>query len=436
MSTMAQNSRTAAMRFILVTVFLDALTFGLAIPVGPELVKSLGGGDTAAASHWVGLLLAAFAAAQFLFAPLLGALSDHFGRRPVLLLSIFGAGLNQLVTAFAPSLGWLLLGRVLAGATAANMSAANAYVADITAPAERARNFGLVGAAVGLGLIAGPALGGFLGHLDLRLPFLTAAALAALNFLYGMIVLPESLAAPNRRAFSWRKASPVGVLGMLGRNATVSCIAGLSCCAMLAFGMLQAVWVLHTGSRFGWTTMDNGLALTFVGLASALAQGGLVAVAVRRLGERKAITGALCIASLGYITYGLAPNGWIFASAILPHAVGGITGPAAQGVVTRAVGRDEQGRLQGALASLNSLVFIAGPLLGAALFSAASAADIPVPLRGAPFLFGAFLLLLAIPLALKALRHAPPPGGLVMTAQAGPHAPALTRPVLSDTNGQ
>lgn len=395
--------RAAGVPFVLVTVLLDVLTFGLAIPVLPELVKQFQGGDSAAAAAWMGILVAGFSLMQFIFAPVLGALSDRFGRRPILLASIAGAGADQLLLAFAPGIGWLLAGRLLAGLTAANITAAYAYIADVSGPQDRARNFGLVGAAFGVGFVVGPALGGWLGEMDVRYPFLLAAGLAGLNFLYGLFVLPESLAPEHRRPFRWSRANPVAAFGVLRANRTVFGLVSAQACAVLAFGVLQTVWVLYTGQRYGWSAEENGLSLTIVGLATALVQGALIGPLVTRLGDRGAILAGFAAMACGYLLYGLGPSSLVFCTGILLHALGGIAGPTLQGVVSRSVGPDRQGAVAGAMAGMQSFVFIPAPLLGSALFSTFTAPGAAVPFPGMPFLFGTLSLLLGLFLAWRTL---------------------------------
>ncbi|MFV3078105.1 TCR/Tet family MFS transporter [Niveispirillum fermenti] len=403
------SRRQAGIPFILVTVFLDVLTFGLVIPVLPGLVRHFSG-DEASAAWWMGLMVASFSIMQFLFAPALGALSDRFGRRRVILASVAGAGIDHLFMAFAPGLGWLLAARLVAGLTAANITAANAYIADISGPADRARNFGMMGAAFGLGFIAGPALGGLLGEIDLRLPFMAAAGLAGLNFLYGLFVLPESLDPANRRPFRWARANPVGSLKALARHPVVLGLAASRTCMVLAMGIMQTVWVLYTSNRFGWSELDNGLSLAAVGLATVVVQGVLIARIVRRLGEARTVLLGITLEMVAYIGYGTATAGMVFYGFILVHAFSGISSPAIQSVVARTVGADEQGAVQGAFASVQSLTFIVAPLIGADLFARFTAAGAVVPVPGMPFYVGAATLALAGLIAAWALRRAPAAG--------------------------
>ncbi|MQP64476.1 MFS transporter [Niveispirillum sp. SYP-B3756] len=401
-------ARQAGIPFILVTIFLDVLTFGLVIPVVPSLVRHFSA-DDAHAAWWMGMMVASFSIMQFLFAPVLGALSDRFGRRPVILASVAGAAIDQLFMVFAPGLVWLLAARLIAGVTAANITAANAYIADISTAENRAKNFGLVGAAFGLGFIAGPALGGLLGEIHLRLPFMVAAGLAGLNFLYGLFVLPESLAPANRRPFSWRRANPVGSLAALFKHPAVLGLAATRTCSVLAMGMLQTIWVLYTTKLFKWGELENGLSLAALGLATAVVQGVLISRIVRRLGEARTVLLGLTVEALAYLGYGMAGSGALFVGAILIHALAGISSPAIQSVVTRSVGANEQGAVQGAFASVQSVTFIFAPLIGAELYGLFTAGESSHSLKaGIPFFFGAGCLLLAGLIAIWALRRAAP----------------------------
>lgn len=383
--------RTASVAFILVVLLLDTLGIGLIIPVLPRLMDEIIEGDLADASRYYGALVALYSAMQFIFAPIIGALSDRFGRRVVILSSLVGAALNYLLLAFAPNLAWLVVGRVIAGITGASFSAATAYIADVTPSEKRASAFGLIGAAFGLGFIIGPALGGVLGDVDLRLPFLVAAALNGLNVVYGIFVLPESLAREHRRPFSLRRANSFAALKNLTRSPILLGLTGTLVCGYTAQMILQCVWALHTQARFGWTPLDIGISLAVVGVASAAVQAGLVRVAIPRLGERRAVLVGLVFSVTGYAAMASATSGWMMYVLIFPFAIGGLAGPATQAILTREVGASEQGELQGTLASLQSLTAIAGPLLATALF-AQFAPETAVPrIPGAAFYAAALL---------------------------------------------
>lgn len=380
--------RQPALVFILITLFLDALGFGIVVPIVPELVRHLSGGDTRSAAEWVGALVATFAAAQFVAAPILGGLSDRFGRRPVVILSLVGASANYLLLTWAPSLTWLFLGRLIAGTTAASASAANAYIADITPAALRSSRFGLVGAMFGAGFVLGPAMGGVLGNIDLRLPFLVAAGLSLGNACYGAFVLPESLPLVSRRAFSWLRANPVGSLHTLAADRVTGRLAlGWG---MMWFGMgaLQATFVLSMGLRFGWDTQANGLALAAVGISQAVVQGALVRPIIRRLGERRAAFTGFGCAAAAYACFGFAQAGWVIYAGVMLQALGAIAGPAMRGMMSARASADGQGELQGGLSSVEGLTAIASPVVAAIVFSLAVRFGGP-GWGGAPFLLGA-----------------------------------------------
>jgi MFS transporter, DHA1 family, tetracycline resistance protein len=400
--------RKAAMVFILLTLFLDILGIGIIIPVLPELIKQFVGGSTSDAGRYVGTFGAAYSLMQFTFAPLLGALSDRFGRRPILLASLFGLGVDFLIQGFAPNLWWLLIGRVMAGMMGASITTANAYIADISTPETRARNFGLVGVMFGLGFICGPALGGLLGGYHLRLPFFVSAALALLNWLYGYFVLPESLPAEHRSEFSWRKANPFGSLKLLKQYPLVAGLAATFVCMSLAQRGLENVWVLYTGYRYGWNEQTNGLMLGLVGLMAMLVQGGLVRPIIKRLGERRTVMFGLSISALAFLGYGSATQGWMIPCVIIFGAFGGVTGPAIQSLVAGSVSPMDQGKTQGALTSLMSLTNIIAPLFfTAGLFSYFTSDAATISLPGAPFLVGSVLLVLAQVIVRRVFRRLP-----------------------------
>lgn len=385
-----KQSRQAALPFILITVLIDILGIGLVIPILPELIGQLTGSPAAGSSAY-GLFIAVYAAMQFLFAPILGSLSDRFGRRPVLLVSLLGAGLDYVLMALAPTLWLLFVGRVIAGITGANITVANAYIADVTPPAERARNFGLIGAVFGIGFIIGPALGGFLGNIDLRLPFWAAAALALLNWLYGWFVLPESLKEENRRPFGRAQLNPLGAFRVLGRHRVVLGLTFTLVCTFLAQNILNSTWVLFTSFRFGWGPLENGYSLAFLGILTALVQGGLIRVLLPLLGEQRAILAGMLISTAAMTSYGLLSREWVLYATMMAGSLAGIAGPAVQGLVSRSVSAQEQGSVQGALASLASLTGVVGPLLGTQVFAFFTGPAVAVSQPGMPFLVGAVL---------------------------------------------
>ncbi|ADV67992.1 TCR/Tet family MFS transporter [Deinococcus maricopensis] len=399
---------TASLPFIFVTLLLDMLGIGLIVPVLPTLVTQLSGGATNAATLY-GALISAYALMQFLCAPLLGALSDAHGRRPILLLSLTGSTLGYLLMAFSPNLLWMLLARLIAGTTGANVTVANAYVADISTPATRARNFGVVSAAFGLGFIAGPALGGLLGNVDVRLPFLFAAGLAALNALYGLLVLPESHPVAARRPVrathlnpfgGWRtlRAAP-GVLGLTAAIVT----------ANLAVQFSNSTWVLHGTARYGWTPGTNGLTLAGSGLLMAAVQLALLGPVVRRLGERRTATTALLIGVLSFLLYGLAAQPWLLYTGMLLGVLCGLAGPTTQSLFSARIPPEQQGAAQGALTGLNSLATVVGPLAATGLFAHYAAPGAAPHLPGIVFFACSALLLLSAGMLWATFRRASAP---------------------------
>lgn len=399
------QNRKAGMQFILITVLLDMIGIGLIIPVLPSLVTTMYGGDISDGSFIFGWFVASYALMQFVFAPILGKLSDQFGRRPIILISLFGAGLDYLFMAFAPNLKWLFVGRVISGITGANISAANAYIADVSTPEDRAKNFGLLGACFGVGFIIGPALGGLLGNYGFRLPFIVAACLNLLNWLYGFFVLPESHAEENRRAFDWKTANPFAALSQLGKYPVVLGLTATIALERLAHDTLPATWVLYTTYRFNWTARDNGLSLALVGIMFALVSGGLTGRIVGWLGERRAIIYGLMIGSITFAIYGLSTRGWMLYAGIIFGSIGGIAGPAIQSVITRMVSATEQGAVQGIIASIQSIVAILGPLMATNLFGYFTSAAAPVKLPGAAFLAASVLVAIAALMAIRSARQ-------------------------------
>jgi len=400
--------RKPALGFIFVTLVLDILGIGLIIPILPKLIEELSGGQVASAAHTYGWLAALYSLMQFLCAPLLGSLSDRFGRRTVILGSLFGSGLDYLLLAFAPTLPWFFLGRIIAGITGANITAANAYIADVSPPEKRAANFGLVGAAFGLGFIAGPALGGLLGHYGLRVPFYAAASLTLLNWLYGLLVLPESLPREQRRAFDWKRSNPVGSFVALKRHPELFGLTETYFLIHVAHQVFPATWVLYTGYRYNWTPKQIGLSLALVGVMAAIVQGGLARRIIPALGERRSIVVGLTNATIFFFLYGLATQGWMIYMLILVGSFGGIAMPALQGLVSRSVPLNEQGGVQGALGSLASLAGILGPVLATGLFGHFIREAAPVKVPGAAFFCGSMLMFVALLLALRAFKKTVP----------------------------
>ncbi|MEY4529728.1 MAG: hypothetical protein RLZZ156_449 [Deinococcota bacterium] len=398
------SKRTPAIGFIFFTLFLDILGIGLIIPVLPKLIEEFTGNNTSNAAFYTGILTAVYALMQFIFAPILGSLSDQYGRRPVLLLSLFGLGVDYLLLAFAPNLIWFFIGRVIAGMTSASISTATAYIADVSPPEKRAQNFGLIGAAFGLGFIAGPALGGILGDVGLRVPFFMAAGLTLVNWLYGFFILPESLGLENRRDFSWSRANPIGSLLALRKYPVVITLTASIVLSYLAQNALQTTWVLYTDYKFNWKPTDVGISLAVVGLTAAIVQGGLIRVLLPYLGEKKAILIGQISAVMSFTLYGLANQGWMMYAIIAIGAIGGIAGPALQGVISRGVPDNEQGSLQGSLASLASLTGVIGPLLANTAFGYFISDTAPIKIPGIAFFMAAGFSVLSLVLILRAFQ--------------------------------
>ena len=363
--------RRATLPFILVVVFMDVLGIGIAMPVLPMLV-----GDYTPSrdlqAYWYGALAVAYGLMQFVCAPLLGSLSDRFGRRPVILASVFGLGLHYLLLAIAPSLGFMLLARVLGGITGASLSVANAYASDVTPAEGRAKSFGLIGAAFGLGFICGPVLGGVLGSINLHWPFYAAAALALINGLYGLFFVPESLPHERRAAFAWRRANPFTALLALSRHPEIGRLVAVFALVVLAQLILQTTWVLFTHFRFGWGPRENGFALFCVGVVAAVVQGALLGPLLRRFGQVRLALLGLGVGTVAYLLYGLATQGWMMYAIIFGNFISFAAGPALQGIVSNAVGAREQGVTMGALSSINSLMFVFAPAIGTALLAQVS----------------------------------------------------------------
>jgi MFS transporter, DHA1 family, tetracycline resistance protein len=404
-----QNSmrhRNASVVFVLITLFIDVLGMGLVIPILPRLVQSLLGGEVAQASFVFGVLVSIYAVMQFFCAPVLGALSDRFGRRPVILLALVGLGCDYVLLSLAPSIWWLVLGRIIAGAFGATFTPAGAYIADVSPPEKRAANFGLLGVAFGLGFIAGPALGGFLGATNLRLPFIVCAGLTFVNFLFGLLVMPESLKRENRRALDIRQMNPVGAISAVWRYGAVAALVPVFVATQLAQQGLQSVWVPYATYRYGWDVAGVGLSLAIVGLLFAISQGVLVRPMIARFGERRTLLISLGIAVLGMLLFGLASQGWMMYVVTGVYCAGlGLLNPAVQGLMSRSVPANQQGLLQGAMTSVMTGAAIVGPLLANGSFALAIGPDLPVTVPGTPFFLGSVLCLAALLLAWRGLRR-------------------------------
>ena len=405
----ARPHRNAAVLFVFVTVAIDMLAFGIIIPVLPHLIVELIGGSIARAAVWSSGFGTLFMLTQFVCSPIQGALSDRFGRRTVILISSFGLGVDFIVMALAPVLWLLFVGRAVSGICAASFSTANAYIADITPREKRAAAFGMLGGAFAIGFIVGPALGGFLGHLWIRLPFWVAAGLSLLNFCYGFFVLPESLPKERRGAhFDWHHANPIGSLVLLRRYPQVLALAAVVFLLALAQFSLNSTYVLYTDYRYGWGPQIVGYTLGIVGLCTGIVQAVLVRRLMPRLGERRMMLTGVALLIFGYVVFGLAPTGWTFLAGIPFLCLGGLAGPPAQSMITHQVGPTEQGRLQGALSSLQSLAGIFGPALFANVFALFIGSHAPTHrLPGAAFVLAAAVALAALLLTARATRNVP-----------------------------
>lgn len=400
--------RQAAFVFIFITILLDMLALGLILPVLPKLIENFVGNDTANAAKIYGVFATAWAVMQFLCSPVIGVLSDRFGRRPVVLLSNLGLALDYVLMALAPSLAWLLIGRIISGMTSASIATSYAYVADITPPAQRAAVFGKVGAAFGAGFVLGPAVGGLLGEIDLRLPFWVAAGLSFANTLYGFLILPESLPKERRSPFQWRRANPIGALALLRTRAELAGLAVVNFIAQLAHVALPSVYVLYAGYRYEWSAFAIGLSLAFVGFCSIVTQWFVIGPVVARFGERKAMMIGFTMGALGFFIIGLAPTGVLSLLCIPPLSLWGISNPAIQGLMTRLVPPDQQGQLQGAINSVNSIAQLAGPFLFTLTFAYFIGTSAPWTMPGAPFLLAGALLLLSIAIGARVVARMPP----------------------------
>src|SRR5215204_3302105 len=400
---MAQ-SKKAAIRFIFITLLIDVMGWGLIIPVMPDLISQLKHIPVNEASPYGAWLLSAYAVTQFVFAPVIGNLSDKYGRRPVLLCSLIGFGIDYIFLALAPSYGWLFIGRIIAGITGASFTTAAAYIADISTAETSAKNFGMIGAAFGLGFIIGPGLGGLLAGLGVRAPFYAAAGLCLLNFLYGYFVLPESLDKEHRRAFDWKKANPLGSLRFLRKAPT---IAGLALCYFLIYLAAMAVqgnWNYFTMYRFHWTEKLVGISLAVVGLLVGLVQAGLTRIVNPRLGNEKSIYIGLLLYTLGLILFAFATQGWMMFIFLVPYCLGGIAGPALQSTMAGHVKQNEQGALQGALNRIMSLTTIIGPLIMNNLFTYFTHKNAPFYFPGASFFLGSIFMLASAVISYSVFR--------------------------------
>lgn len=400
------KSAKPALGFIFATLLIDVTGLGIIIPVFPKLIQELTGGTLSEASEYGGWLLFSFAFMQFLFSPVLGNLSDQYGRRPVLLISLFGFAVDYILLAFAPTIFWLFVGRLIAGMMGASFTTATAYIADISTPEKRAQNFGLIGAAFGLGFIIGPVVGGILGEYGSRVPFLAAAILTFINFLYGWLILPESLPPASRRKFELKRANPLGSLKMLSRYPLISGMVISLLLIYVASHAVQSTWSFFTMDQFQWSESQVGYSLGFVGILVALVQGLLIRVVNPKLGNRNSVVVGMILYIIGLGLFAAAPvlGSWMMYAALIPYCLGGISGPAIQGILSAQVPANEQGELQGALTSLISITSIIGPVMMTGIFAAFAKPGASLYFPGAAFFTAALLGIISMLAAIKALN--------------------------------
>lgn len=401
---MEEKKKSAAIGFIFVTLLLDIIGWGIIIPVIPKLIEELIHADVSTASKYGGWLTFAYAITQFFFAPIVGNLSDKYGRRPIILFSLLGFSLDYVFLSLAPSIEWLFVGRVLAGVTGASITTASAYIADISTEKDRAKNFGMIGAAFGLGFIIGPVIGGLLGHFGSRVPFYAAAVLCGLNFLYGYFILPESLDKEHRRSFEWKRANPVGSLMQLKKYPAISGLVVALTLVYVAGHAVQSNWSFFTMYKFGWDEKMVGISLGVVGLLVGLVQGLLIRYTTKKLGNERSIYIGLALYALGMMLFAFAWQGWIMMVFLIPYCLGGIAGPALQSIMSGNVSPREQGELQGALTSIMSATSIVGPPLMTNLFYFFTHEEAPFRFAGAPFFLASVLMLISAVIAYYTLH--------------------------------
>ena len=390
---MEKSKKSAAIGFIFITLLIDITGWGIIIPVVPKLIEELIHADIREAAKYGGWLSFAYAFTQFIFSPLVGNLSDKFGRRPIILISLLGFSIDYIFLALSPNIWWLFLGRIIAGVTGASITTASAYIVDISTNEDRAKNFGIIGAAFGIGFIIGPVIGGLLGQYGSRIPFYAAAVLCLLNFLYGLFILPESLSKENRRSFDWKRANPVGSFKFLKKHPEISALTTALILIYIAGHAVQSNWSFYTMYKFDWTEKMVGISLGVVGLLVGLVQGVLIRWINPKIGDEKSIYYGLILYAIGMLLYAFATEGWMMLLFTIPYCLGGICGPALQSVITKNVQANEQGELQGALTSLMSATAIIGPPLMTNLFYYFTHDSAPFEFSGAPF-FLAFLLMM------------------------------------------
>ena len=398
------KKQSASLGFIFVTILVDIIGLGIIIPILPELIEKLTGEGLSGASRYGGWLIFTFSFMQFIFAPILGGLSDRFGRRKVILFALFGLSIDYLIHAWAPTIMFLFVGRFLAGITGASFTAASAYVADISTPEKKAQNFGMISAAFGLGFIIGPVLGGILSKYGIRVPFYAAAILSMLNFIYGLFILPESLPKENRRAFNWKRANPLGTIKNLQSYPVVGGLILSMFLIYIAGHSLQSTWSFITMYKFDWSAQDVGYSLGTIGILMALVQGILIRIIIPKIGEINAVITGMILWALGMGLFAIAGQGYLMYVFLIPYCLGGIAAPSVQGIISNQVPDNQQGELQGGLTSLISLTSIIGPLIMTNIFAYFTDEKTPFQFPGAPFALGALLVVTAFLLAMPTLK--------------------------------
>ncbi|TCC90259.1 MFS transporter [Pedobacter frigiditerrae] len=398
------TTKKSTLGFIFITILIDCIGFGIIIPVLPDLIKEISGKSLANASEYGGLLLVAYSIAQFIFAPIVGGLSDKYGRRPILLISLLGLGIDYIFLSFAPTLAWLFLGRIIAGITGASFTTAMAYIADISTPEKKAQNFGMVGVAFGLGFTIGPLIGGLFSEMGLRVPFMISAGLTLLNWFYGYFILPESLAKENRREFSWKRANPIGSLKSVSKYPAIIGLVIALLLLYIASHSVQSNWGYYVKEKFNWDPKMIGYSLTVVGIAVAIVQGGLIRIVIPKIGSKKAIMLGLSLYAIGFTLFAFATNGLMMMIFILPYCLAGIGNPAMQTIISNQVPDNAQGEIQGIVTGMQSLGAIIGPFLMAFIFAHFIDKNNSIYFPGAPFILSAILALISLFITISALR--------------------------------
>jgi len=398
------SQKKSAIGFIFITLLIDFTGFGIIIPVLPKLIEELTGGGLSLAAVYGGWLTISYSVMQFISAPILGGLSDRFGRRPVLLASLFGLGIDYIFLAFAPTIAWLFAGRIFAGITGASFTTAMAYIADVSPPEKRSQNFGLIGAAFGIGFIVGPVIGGVFSQYGLRIPFIISAVLSLINWLYGYFILPESLAPENRRSFDWKRANPVGSLLHIKKYPALIGLLAALFLLYVSGHAVQSSWTYYTMEKFHWNEAWVGYSLGFVGIVVGIVQGGLIRVIIPKIGQVKAVYYGLILYIIGFVLFAFATQGWMMFAFMLPYGLAGIFGPAMQGIISNNVEANAQGEIQGVTAGLMSAAAIIGPLLMTNLFAYFTNPHHAVFFPGVPFLLAVLLTLAALSICSAALK--------------------------------